>query len=364
MLKYAVLASTALMLAAPAFAQAVPVVVELEGVLESYDHPSRTLTVMGMQVEVPSTATIHSPTSTRLDSGLANNNQWFKGAKFDGRRQAGFLGGTAIVIGTWDDVNKRIVAQDVFAEPTENVILGVVTKFSCSNAACDGATDYIRGNSAPGSTVGTFVAGPAMLPVKDVRMPAQPIKDEGGFEVDLTGANLTGIPFAAEGYYGDIEVNVPNGTSPTVSEKAFHYFIWDIADLAPQLLKTRSDLPVADVNGPKYEVAALRSDCVVGDSMEVRGNVHGLVSNAGALRGDSIAPNNGVVEVQFNQGGTLVRRSGALTLLDIGSPYAGFRIRFNTPVCPSTVNVRWLPAANAANGTARASQLNVPVEIR
>lgn len=360
MLKLAALASTAMLLAAPAFAQAVPVVVELEGVFEDYDHPSRTMTVMGMQVEVLNTTTMTSPTADRRDTGL-NNNQWFKGEKFDGRRERGFLGGTAIVIGTWDDINQRIVAQEVFNEPSENVILGVITEFSCSNAACNGADDYIRGNSGPGSAPGAFKAGPAMIPVTDVRMEAQPIKDEGGFELNLEGADLTGLPFAAEGYYGDIPPanGVPNGTGPRLQESAFHYFIWDIADLAPQLLRFRGSI----AEGGKREIAALRTDCRVGDEMEVRGNVHSLVTQTGILN-DTVQPTTGVVEVQFNQGGTLVRRAGTLTQLDVGSPYAGFRIRFDTPVCPSQVNVRWLPAANAPNGQAFASETGVAVEIR
>lgn len=353
MFKYAVVASTALLFAAPAFAQAVPVVVELEGQLEAYDHPTRTMTVMGMQVEVLNTTAMHSPTATRQDTGL-NNNQWFKGAKFAGRREAGFLGGTAIVIGVWDEVNQRIVAQDIFSEPAENVVLGVVTDHSCSTTNCDGPTDFIRGNSGVGGAPGL-----AMIPIQDSRIPAQTIKDEGGFELNLAGANLNGIPFAAEGYYADINMTVPNGANPPTSEKPLNYFIWDVADLAPQLLLRRGTV----AEGGAREIAALRTDCRVGSQFEVRGNVHSLVTQSGILN-DTVQPTTGVVEVQFNQGGTLVRRSGTLTQLDVGSPYAGFRIRFDTPVCPSTVNVRWLPAANAANATAFASQIGVPVEIR
>lgn len=359
MFKYAALATTAMLLAAPAFAQAVPVVVELEGRLEAYDHPSRTLTVMGMQVEVLNTTTMHSPTTTRTEAGL-NNNQWFKGNKLDGRRQAGFLGGTAIVIGTWDPIGQKVVAQDVFTEPAENVVLGVVTANSCSNENCNGTNDYIRGNSAPGSTPSAVIPGPAMIATRDPRMPSQTVKDEGGFDLNLTNADLTGLPFAAEGYYGDIAPvdGVPNGTGPRLQENALHYFIWDVADLAPQLLLRQTE----------REIAALRTSCADGDRFEMRGNIHSIVTPTGVLN-DTITPDSGQIVVRWLQGGVEVRRTAVPTPLDIGSPYGGFRVRFDIPVCPSAVDVYWMQNVNtpvgAVNATAGryARQLGVPVEV-
>ena len=64
MFKYAALATTAMLAATPALAQIAsppPGVVELEGRLEAYDHPTRMMTVMGMQVEVLNTTTMSSP---------------------------------------------------------------------------------------------------------------------------------------------------------------------------------------------------------------------------------------------------------------------------------------------------------------
>ncbi len=357
MFKYAALATTAMLLAAPAFGQAAPVVVELEGRFEAYDHPSRTMTVMGMQVEVLNTTTMSSPTMTRQEAGL-NNNQWFKGEKFAGRRQNGFLGGTAIVIGVWDAINQKVVAQDVFTEPAENVVLGVVTGFSCSNTNCDGPNDFIRGNTAPGSTPGALIPGPAMISIKDPRIPAQTVKDDSGFELDLTGANLAGLPFGAEGYYGDIAVDVPDGNGGTVSENALHYFIWDIADLTPQLLLRKT----------QREIVALRTSCRPGDRFEMRGNIHSIVTSGGILN-DNITPDSGQIVVRWLQNGTEVRRTAAPTPLDVGSPYGGFRVRFDIPVCPSAVDVYWM--ANAAtpvggvnaNQGRYARQLSVPVEV-
>jgi hypothetical protein len=364
MFKYAVLATTAMLLAAPAFAQAVPVVVELEGPLEGYDHPSRTLTVMGMQVEVLNSTTMSSPTTTRQDAGV-NNNQWFKGDKFAGRRQNGFLGGTAIVIGTWDPISQRVVAQDIFTEPAENVVLGVVTEASCSTTNCDGPNDYIRGNSAPGSTALDVIPGPAMIPIKhvdgsnlpDLRMPANTVKDDAGFELNLENANLLGMPFGAEGYFGDIPVDVPDGNGGIVSEKALHYFIWDIADLAPQLLLRKDE----------REIVALRTSCRPGDRFEMRGNIHSRVTPTGVLD-DAIGPDNGVIVVVWNQGGTEVRRTATPTPLDAGSPYGGFRVRFDIPVCPPEVDVYWManatvPVGNVINNNRRAKMAGVAVEI-
>lgn len=360
MFKYAALATTAMLAATPALAQIAsppPGVVELEGRLEAYDHPTRMMTVMGMQVEVLNTTTMSSPTTTRTDAGL-NNNQWFKGTRFAGRREAGFLGGTAIVTGIWDDINKRVVAQDVFTEPAENVVLGVVTGFSCSNANCNGPNDFIRGNSAPGSTPGVVIPGPAMIPITDPRIPAQTVKDEAGFELDLTGADLTGLPFGAEGYYGDIAVPVPNGSGGTVSQNALHYFIWDIADLAPTLL----------LNKTQREIVALRTDCREGDSFEMRGNVHTRVTPTGFIN-DTITPNSGTIVVRWLQDGVEVRRTATPTELDLGSPYGGFRVRFDIPVCPTEVDVWWManattPVGGVNENTRYARDLDVPVEIR
>ena len=349
MLKHLVIAAAAALFAAPAFAQAPDV--ELEGTVTLWDNPTRTLEVMGMQVHVPDTATVHSPSATRAETGLAPF-AWFRGAAMPGRTQLGFMGGTAIVIGTWDAAAGRVVADDVTIEPGENVSLGVITSSLCTTRNCDGPGDYLRGNSKVGG-----LPGPAMVPIRDVRMPASPVGDEGGFPLNLAGANLNGLGYAAEGYYGNAAVSVGSSTG-TVSERAFHYFLFNLLAPAPQLLLNKGD----------REVVISRAQCRVAKDFEVRGNVHTRInpSSPTGARADTIAPNSGVVQVQYTLNGVLNRANSAVAITDAANPaIGGYRVRFNVPgACPENILVRWLPAANSANTLAYASSDSFAVDIR
>lgn len=350
MFKHIFLAAAAVVFSAPALAQAVPIDVELEGVIENYDHPTRTLTVMGMQVEITDTTVLQSPTTTRAATGLGIN-AWMKGVRFRGLARNGFLDGTAIVIGTWDAALRKIVATEVTMEPGENVNLSVITNNYCATVNCDGPLDYMRSATKPDGTYGT-----AMVPIRDVRLANGTINDESGFAISLAGMNLNGRPFAAEGYYGPVEVSVVNPYgSGAVMEKAFHYFIFDLVGYFPDLLITKN----------QREVNAFRAQCRVGKDFEVRGHIHTTVSDTGVQTG-TIGPANGVVQVQYPVNGVLQRFSAAATAVDVGSPIGIYRVRFTPPgnTCPETIDVRWLPAANSVNTAAYASTLAYPVEIR
>jgi hypothetical protein len=352
MFKYGLLAAAAAVLAGPALAQAVAPDIELEGTIENYVGSTRMLTVMGTEVYVPPTATIHSPTTTQPASGISVT-QWFRGATFQGRTRIGMLGGTAIVVGEWDAAAGRIVAHDVFTEPSENVSLGVITDNFCSNSRCNGAFDFIRTNSKPGGG-----PGPAMLPITDPRMAADRIRDETGFDLNMTGVNMRGLGYAAEGFYGNAPVPVRNGTSGgAVSENAFHYFLFDLVEPSPQFF----------LNKTVRELSVLRTDCREGnDNFEIRGFIHSRVSPDGTVN-DTIRPNNGVVEVFYNRAnGQLVRANATATVLAANSPIGIYRIRFDQPggECPATIGVRWVQTANQANPNVYAQVTGVATEIR
>lgn len=350
MFKHIILAAAAVFFSAPALAQAAPIAVELEGIIEDYDHPTRTLMVMGMKVEITDTTVLKSPTTTRAATGLGIN-PWMKGVRFKGRVRNGFLDGTAIVIGTWDAANRKIVATEVTMEPGENVNLSVITGSFCSNANCDAQGNYMRSATRADGT-----DGPIMLPIPDPRLAAGTINDESGFAISLAGVNLNGRPFAAEGYYGSVAIAVPSVTGTgTVMEKAFHYFLFDLVGYFPDLLITKN----------AREVNAFRAQCRVGKDFEVRGHNHTLVTATGVQQG-TIAPTNGVISVQYTVNGVAQRFNAAATAVDVGSPIGIYRVRFTPPgnTCPETINVRWLPAANSVNTAAYASTLDYPVEIR
>lgn len=350
MLKYALLAAAAAVSAAPAFAQAAPVEVELEGILENYTNATRTMVVMGMEVLVTEDTFIHSPTTDRREQNMSYQ-MWFRGDTLPGRTRVGMLDGTAIVVGVWDEATGKIIAQDVFTEPSENVNIGVVTANWCTTPNCDGPNDYLRGNSGVGGG-----PGPAMVPILDRRIAAGPVTDEPGFELDLTGVNLNGAAYVAEGYYGNKAVSVRNTSGALVSEKAFHYFHFGMANPAPELYRNKGS----------REIAVLRTDCREGERFEMTGFLHTRVSATGG-RADTITPASGVAEVRYTQAnGTVIRRTAAATALDATSPVGRFRIRFDVPgPCPTDVAVHWMPQANANIATAPwASQTGVAVEVR
>lgn len=351
MFKYRILsaAAAASLMAAPALAQAAPVEVELEGKIESFDASTRTLVLMGMDVEIAPNAVIHSPTGERADTGLSMD-QWLRGAVFEGRNVPGMINGTGIVIGAWDPVKGKIVANDVFAEPAENVALGVITDNFCNQSRCAGAQDFIRGNSKVGGA-----PGPAYKPIQDIRMAASGIRDETLFPLNVAGANLKGLAYAAEGYYGDVPVNVRTGVSGQgVTERAFHYFIFDLVNPAPQLF----------LNKTRREISVLRTRCNVGDRWEIRGYVHTTVNAQGQDNDATVNSNSGVISIQYtNANGQLVRVNGGAPTAVPGFPAIGqFRVRFDTPFCPESYNIRWLPTANSANGAAFAFLENVGID--
>lgn len=349
MLKYTFCAALAAIAVAPALAQAAPIEVELEGIIDSLNNQTNTLVVMGSQVQIEETTLLHTPTTTRAETGLGIG-PFIRGATLPGRSRGGFLGGTAIVIGVWDEIARKIVAHDIVMEPGENVSLGVITANSCTKANCDDANDFMRGNTNPDGG-----PGPVILPIRDKRLAAGSVGDESGFAINLAGANLDGTPYAAEGYYGEVVSPVPASSGTRAFEKVFHYFLFDLVGYFPELLVTKN----------AREVNAFRAQCRTGKDFEVRGHVHTLVTSTGAQQG-TIAPTSGVVQVQYTLNGVLQRFSAAATAVDVGSPIGVYRVRFTPPgtTCPDTINVRWLPAANSANTARYAETLNYPVEIR
>lgn len=342
--------STAALLVASAFAGVAhaQVPVEIEGEFQDYDHQSRTMTVMSIPVIVSGQTVMHSPTTDRRDIGFGIN-KWFKWERLEGRNERGFLGGTAIVLGNWDDTLQAIVADDVFTEPAENVILGVVTDSLCTDANCRGVDNFIQGS-----------AGPALVPVTDIRMAAGDLVDEGGFLVDTTNVDLVGTAFAAEGYYTDEDLIVPDTSSEEPATRTIsgvlNYFHLELAGFNGQLL----------ANKRQREISALRVTCEPGGRLEIRGNVHARVNLETGLLQDNLGTvQTGVVQAQYNLGAEL-GATATITEVDVNSPFGEYRIRTDLPVCPTTLDVRWqnvpglLPNDNI---TVYATLDDVPVEV-
>ncbi len=375
---------------ATATAQAAPILVEIEGPINDFgangQGTDRVLTVMGISVIVSNDTVLHSPTAVRTDirdgaPGLVGNNgrynlaQWFKGEKFPGRSDRGFVGGTAIVLGTFDPdytifdseggvvlEGGAIIADDVFSEPAENVVLGQITDSSCSNAGCNAASttnegqtvdyysDWIEGNN-----------GVYMVPVFDKRMPAgELLTDELGFDIDLSGSlgALTGREFSVEGYYGDktTDIDLSGDGIITADEQvnALHYFLLELTGVDPLLLANTD-----------AEVSTFRIDCRDGDEFEVRGGVHSPIDPATgeALDGGAVTTSR-VVRATLPNGDFYAQSTPA----DIvgfngvaGEPMAGYRLRDRTVAfCAPVVNLEWV---DLLTGEVLATLNDVEVEV-
>lgn len=145
-----------------AFQPAAPqgVLVSLEGPLQAVDAVAGTITVMGITVDAR-IASISTPTNLITLEQLA-------GPPLQGRQTSGFINGTAIVNGFANGLT--VVANDVFAEPAENVIAGPVTR-----------------NDPGGPFLGRFieVLGVPVVPIDDPRF-------------TVSAVTATGLPLAVD----------------------------------------------------------------------------------------------------------------------------------------------------------------------
>lgn len=197
---------------------------EIEGRIESVTATSPTevtLVVMGMTVKIDtSRVPVVTPTAT------LNHAQIVDATPLPNRTEAGFVGGTAIVLGTVDPAGV-ITAEDVFMEPAENVILGVTT-----------------------SMTPLTVNGVPVTFITDARMPAVPIKNEFGFAVNFAGVtNQT--PVALEGYY---------------SGGIFNAFLLEVGGFAP-LASSAPQVSITRVRGRELE------DPADNDRLDIRGAI-------------------------------------------------------------------------------------------
>lgn len=175
-----------------------------------------TITAMGVTFQVLPETPIHTPTAALTMSEFAST------AKFPGRTQDGYLGTTVIATGCVKSSGgvPYAVADDVFSDVAENVVLGVVTA-PLTGAAADGSGGDFGVNNRPVSRL------------TDPRMPAGPIANPFGFAV-VSGSLVVGTPVAVEGYYSNDgsgvlnvwDTEVANGTlaqpnTPQVSIQRF-----------------------------------------------------------------------------------------------------------------------------------------------
>lgn len=295
-----------------ALSQVVPIEGAVEGPITAVtlNGADLTLTVMGMTINVPAGVPITSSSTTLTPERLADP------TPLPGRTQPGFVGGTAIVTGTADEAGV-ITAADVFVEPAENVLTGVVT------ASVNGAIEINR------------------VPISldnDPRMPSFPLRNAFGFAIDPATVTA-GNAGSAEGYF---------------AAGVFHAFLVEV-DGPTQVLD------------PNPQVSVLRAQCRErtpntqrGDEVEVRGGVTTA----------HVAPTVTTQTIQVfrvdNGIATLLGTTTA-TLDPLNPGFAEWRFRATTPpsadpvlgACPTLVRaVNVSPGAN--NATAEATPVIIP----
>jgi len=134
------------------------------------------ITVVDVSILVPqgvfTSGSATSPTAVLSQAQLLDT------APMPGRSEPGFIGGTAIINGS-STVGGDFVADDLFVEPAENVVLGIIT----ANDNC-----------------ALSLQGVPLVMVADGRMPAGDAVNAAGFQVDYCQTPVGGAA-AIEGYY-------------------------------------------------------------------------------------------------------------------------------------------------------------------
>ena len=298
-------------------AQAIPM--EVEGPITSVvdnGNGTGTITAMGITFEIDTTVAvagqqpvtvINSPTVSLSMAQLANP------AALPGRRTPGFIGGTAIIIGDSEGPNGNI-AFDVFVEPAENVVLGVLQSVSCGGAGhCDQTGDSVT------------VSGVTAYALTDSRIPAAPAIEGAGLTIDMNTALIGGLA-ALEGYYAG---------------GALYYFAME-AELDPAL----QSRPGEGVS--QNQVSVARARCRDGDEIRILG---GVIDDDGNI--------NGAIDVL-----EIGDQSDAVPVFDPATGVYTWSIRTDVGNCPETINVVYPGDANGTFGVEPETFTDATVDIR
>jgi hypothetical protein len=217
------------------------------------------MTVIGVKVLVP--ASLETDHLISSPSKILTLAQLRSETVLPGRSAPGFRQGTAIITGAWDRAGNRMVADSVFVEPAENILLGEVTALPPDVAL--GAVAAINGVQVvilPG--VGSANPVAELLP----RVGLTGLRHEVGIPLSSI---LPGAQAAAEGYF---------------AAGVFNAFVVDASDGVPvvnsaQVVVTRAQSTERTPNTTR------------GDEYDVRGGSYspgGAAQRAALYRVDTI----------------------------------------------------------------------------
>lgn len=198
----------------------------LEGSIDAITRvgPSALVTILGQQVLVPADTMLTTPTATiDLDQLLDQR-------PYPGRMQPGHIGCSATVHGKVLAGGTRLIADRLFVEPAENVVLGVVTGLA-------------------GSLL--FVNGMPTVLSTDSRLPSRPAINAFGFSIVPSTVAL-GAEVALEGWFAG---------------GSFHAFGMEVSGAA------RLEMPLPQTSVLRAVVRERTPNPQVGDEYDVRGAV-------------------------------------------------------------------------------------------
>lgn len=124
-----------------------------------------------------------SPTNKlSTPAGPLTIQQLLDSSALPGRTLPGFESSTAIIVGKYDTLTQRLSASEITIEPSENVIVGGITR---------------NDNGMPRVLE---VNGVAIELIEDPRLRAAPVRNEFGFDVKPETVTVD-MPATAEGYF-------------------------------------------------------------------------------------------------------------------------------------------------------------------
>jgi hypothetical protein len=175
-----------LLSAAPSMAQSSKTgLLEIEGPVEAASADS--IKVLGVTVKIQPNTKVVSPTATITAGDLA------AGPALPGRIDLGFINGYAIVTGTRDATGAY--AQQIYVEPADHHLIGVVTKNEATGFEVEGTPVVLLPSTPAGKAYPetASVAG-------DVRLPGVAAKNASGLPISPASIAV-GAEISVAGYY-------------------------------------------------------------------------------------------------------------------------------------------------------------------
>ena len=250
-LRSALLLTVALL---PGLASAIPAAVEgrILSVTAADASGGATINVMGMNIYIPGAVfaggLVTTPSATLVSpSQLSDTN-------LAGRVETGFIGGTAIINGDSTALG-GFIASDVFAEPAENVVIGLVSRPD-GGAACE-----------------ILLEGVPVVFSDDLHMPFTTAINGSGFDIVPCTVRDGGMA-AVEGYFGELDGSL-------------HIFLLesDDADIVPNNSGTTT---IARASCDRGKVEVRGSSTLVSGSAVVYDNDSGVQLGATTLIYDAV----------------------------------------------------------------------------